>query len=194
MHNSPDISVYTPSNTDPETLESIFVQRHKLLRQTVAWCEESISSDKKNHLLFMGPRGCGKTHFISMTVNRLKNKAEIQDKMILIWLGEDDVVTSLLDLMLLMIEKLVQTDPEQFNKTCLEQAKGQTADTVADIIMHSINEQIGTRTILLVKENMSDVFTGVKDAGQKKLRAYLQEKNNIAILASSQQLFSGVSS
>jgi tetratricopeptide (TPR) repeat protein len=194
MHDSLHISAYTPSNTDPEILEKIFVQRHKLLEKTVAWCEESVTTNKKNHLLFVGPRGSGKTHFISMVVNRLKINPELQDKMIVIWLGEDDVITNLVDLALSIIENLFKTDPELFNKDCLEQAKGQKPDTVADIILHSISKQIGNRTILLVKENMSDVFTGLKDNGQKKLRAYLQEQNNIAILATSQQLFSGISS
>jgi len=194
MHDMQHISAYTPSNTDPEILEKIFVQRHKLLAKTVAWCEESILTDKKNNLLFIGPRGSGKTHFISMVVNRLRNKPDLQEKMIIIWLGEDDVITSLVDLTLFIIERLVKIDPDSFNKDCLEQARGQKTEMVADIILHSITEQIGMRTILLVKENMSDVFSGLKDTGQKKLRAYLQEKNNIAILASSQKLFSGVSS
>jgi len=194
MHNSIHLSAYTPSNTDPEILEKIFVQRHRLLEKTVAWCKESITTKKKNHLLFIGPRGSGKTHFIAMAVNRLKKKADLQEKMIILWLGEDDVITNLTDLALLMIENLVRNNPQRFNKDCLQQAKGQSPDTVTEIIFHSISEQIEGSTILLVKENMSDVFTGLKDSGQKKLRAFLQEKNNIAILATSQQLFLGVSS
>ncbi|NOR79559.1 MAG: hypothetical protein GQ529_01805, partial [Methyloprofundus sp.] len=154
----------------------------------------SITTNKKNHLLFVGPRGSGKTHFISMVVNRLKNKPALKEKMVIIWLGEDDVITSLLDLLLLMIENLVRTNPDRFNKDCLQQAKGQKPDTVAEIIMHSISEQMGDHTILLVKENMSDVFAGLKDTGQKKFRAFLQEQNNIAILGTSQQLFPGVAS
>lgn len=194
MHKTLLLSAYTPSNTDPEILEHIFVQRHRMLEQIVAWCEESITTKKKNHLLFVGSRGSGKTHLISMVINRLKNKVKLQDKMIIIWLGEDDVITNLVDLMLAIIEKMVQTNPQRFNKECLQHAKGQSADNAAEIIMHSINEQIAKDTMLLVKENMSDVFRGLKDGGQKKLRAYLQENNNIAILASSQQLFSGISS
>jgi len=131
---------------------------------------------------------------MSMVGNQLKSKAELQEKMLIVWLGEDDVVTSLVDLVLLMLENLVRTDPLRFNKDCLKQAQGQKPETVAEIIMHSMTEQIAGNTLLLVKENMSDVFKGLKDSGQKKLRAYLQENNNMAILASSQQLFPGVSS
>lgn len=194
MNNSQRISVYTPSNTEPEILEQIFVQRHRLLDKSVAWCEESITTAKKNHLLFVGSRGCGKTHFITMLVNRLKNKPELQEQMVIVWLGEDDVITTLLDFILSILEAMVKTYPQQFNRDCLTQAKGLKPGDVTDIILHSISDQIGKRTILLIKENMSDVFRGLKDEGQKKLRAFLQEKNNMAMLTTSQQLFTGVSS
>jgi tetratricopeptide (TPR) repeat protein len=194
MPDTRPISIYTPSNTAAEDLEAMFVQRHQLLDKTVTWCADSIGANKKNHLLFIGPRGSGKTHFITMVVNRLKKQVGLDDKMIIIWLGEDDVITSLLDLSLAIMTQLVKTDPNNFNTDCLEQARGQKPEIIAEIILHNISQQIGKRTILLVKENMNDVFKGLKDIGQKKLRAFLQEKNNIVILASSQQLFSGVSS
>jgi len=84
------LSIYTPSNLKPETLEEIFVQRHKLLDKSVQWIEESIVTKKKNHLLFVGSRGSGKTHLISMILNRLKAKEDLENKMVLVWLGEDD--------------------------------------------------------------------------------------------------------
>lgn len=198
MHESLHISAYTPSNTDPEILEKMFVQREKLLERSVAWCEESLTTDKKNHLLFVGPRGSGKTHFISMVVNRLKAKAEkdkeLQEKMIIVWLGEDDVINQFIDLPLAIIEALVRSNPKAFNKNCLKVAQGEKPDSAAEIILESITQQVAGRTILLLKENMSDVFSGLKKTGQMKLRAYLQEHNNMAILATSQQLFEGVSS
>lgn len=44
---SPYLSAYTPSNMSAETLETLFVQRHKLLEQSVHWLEESLLTDKK---------------------------------------------------------------------------------------------------------------------------------------------------
>ena len=39
--------------------------------------------------------------------------------------------------------------------------------------------------MLLVKENMSDVFNGLKEDGQKKLRTFFQETHQITTLTTS---------
>ena len=194
MTSSTHISAYTPSNTDPEIRESIFVQRHHLLKKIVGWCEASILTDKKNHLLFIGPRGCGKTHLVSMAVYRLQQNAKLKQKMQIVWLGEDLIITSLFDLMLAILENLVKNDPQHFNQDCLNDVKGQKNELICEVIMHHIKLQLKDQTMLLIKENMNEVFAGLKDDGQKKLRAFFQETNQIASLTTSQQLFSGVSS
>ena len=190
--------LFTPSNNTPEFLETIFVQRHKLLEKSVAWSKDSIFNKQKKHLLFIGPRGSGKTHLISMIVNRLEQQAgsqtELQDKMLIVWLGEDDIITNFLDLMLSILTTLVRTYPEQFHDKCLQDINILDIDAKADRTMHSINEQLGNQTIVLIKENLSDVFRGLKDSGQKKFRSFLQEERNTLVLATSQQLFDGIAS
>ncbi|MBR0573870.1 hypothetical protein QJU58_03995 [Pasteurella atlantica] len=193
MIKSKHLSAYTPSNMSPETLEFIFVQRHKLLEKSVGWIEESLLTDKKNHLLFVGARGSGKTHLITMIINRLKVSKNLDD-LVVIWLGEDDVIMSLTSFALAIINKMASTYPIRFNNKCLEEAKGKNPDEVANIILEDIKKQAGHTTLLIVKENMSDVFYGLKDLGQKRLRAYLQENNHISLLGTSQKLFDGVSS
>ncbi len=193
MINSKHLSAYTPSNMSPETLETIFVQRHKLLEKSVGWIEESLLTDKKNHLLFIGARGSGKTHLITMIINRLKVSKNLDD-LVVIWLGEDDVIMNLTSLALAIINKMALTYPARFNNQCLDEARGKHPDEATTIILEDIKKQAGNTTLLIVKENMSDVFYGLKDLGQKRLRAYLQENNHISLLGTSQKLFDGVSS
>jgi len=47
---------------------------------------------------------------------------------------------------------------------------------------------------LLITENLDQTFHGLGEMGQKKLRAFLQETRRMATLATTQQLFAGVSS
>lgn len=63
------IWVFTPSRTDPKYLEDIFVQRHELLQDAVVSVREIALTGRKHHLLFVGPRGCGKTHLITLIVS-----------------------------------------------------------------------------------------------------------------------------
>jgi tetratricopeptide (TPR) repeat protein len=54
-------------------------------------------------------------------------------------------------------------------------------------------EYLDGRTLLLLVENMDDLFDGLGTEGQQRLRAYLQENPFCTILATSQSLFNGVS-
>ncbi len=178
---------------DSETLESIFVQRHALLKQSVQWVEESLFTHQKKHLLFIGPRGSGKTHLITMIINRLKTTRDPKE-LVIVWLGEDDVIMNFTGFALAVINQMALNYPARFNNNCLDALAVNKSDDIGNIIFNDIQKQVGDAKLLIVKENMSDVFAGLKDIGQKQLRAYLQEHDYISLLCSSQKLFNGVSS
>lgn len=194
MKQSQLISAYTPSNMNPELRETLFVQRHKLLSKTVSWLADSVTSGDKHHLLFVGPRGCGKTLMVSMAEYRISQIDEIQPDLRIVWLGEDDVITGFVDLALAILNTLVARYPDEFNHNCQTQAVGIPPDDAADIILRDIIVRLGNKTLLLIIENLDFAFRGLQDGGQKKWRAFLQETQKITTLASSQQLFDGVSS
>ena len=188
------ISVYTPSMMDAETRERIFVQRHQLLRKVVRWCEESMLTGDKHHLLFVGPRGCGKTHFVSMVHDRVSENPELADRMRIAWLGEDSVFTGLIDLALEIADELAENYPEEFEFDYRGGARGLTPDDAAEQILGEVVKRLGDRSILLMMENLDRAMRGLGDLGQKKWRAFLQEQGRVATVATSQQLFEGVSS
>ena len=74
MNRRPILSTYTPSNTDPELLKRIFVQREKLLERIVDRLSRSMTTGDKHHILLIGPRGCGKTNLVSLAVWELQKK------------------------------------------------------------------------------------------------------------------------
>jgi hypothetical protein len=55
-----------------------------------------------------------------------------------------------------------------------------------------LNELVGERTLLLIAENLDDLFGGLGEQGQQKLRAFLQTHSNCTILATSPRLFNEV--
>ncbi len=74
------------------------------------------------------------------------------------------------------VEKLYDLSPEQ--------AEFKAAELLRDFV--------GKRVLLLIVENLEDVFSGLGDFGQKQLRAYIQNYSFLTILATSQSLFDGV--
>ncbi len=193
MSGRPIISAYTPSNTDPELLKRIFVQREKLLERIVDRLSRSMTTGDKHHILLVGPRGSGKTHLVSLAVWELQAKQELADAMRIAWLGEDDSFTGLIHLAFGIASQLAKEYPNEFPADFKTSVRGLSPDDAALAVLQSTIKHLGKRNLLLVTENMDQTFHSLADSGQKKWRAFLQETRKIATLASAQQLFAGVS-
>ena len=193
MSKRSSISAYTPSNTDPEILKRIFVQREKLLEHIVDRLSRSITTGDKHHILLVGPRGSGKTHLVSLATWELGKRQELQAKMRIAWLGEDDSFTGLVHFAFGIARQLAEEYPDEFSSDFKSAVRGLAPDDAALAVLTKIVEGLGDRSLILVTENMDQTFRGLGDTGQKKWRAFLQENRKIATLATSQQLFAGVS-
>lgn len=193
------ISAYTPSNTDPLILEKIFVQRERLLRQIVSKLERSMLTLEKHHILLVGARGSGKTHLLTLAYNRMKQLAEkdinLKNNMRVAWLSEDDTFTELVDIAIAIADALRSSYPEEFKVNYREVARGLQGNEAALAILNALLTDLPeVRSILLMTENMDRTFSQLDGMGQRTWRAFLQEKQRIATLASAQQLVESLSS
>ena len=193
MNRRPIPSTYTPSNTDPELLKRIFVQREKLLERIVDRLSRSMTTGDKHHILLIGPRGCGKTNLVSLAVWELQKNPQLADCMRIAWLGEDDSFTGLIHLAFGIASQLAKEYPKEFPADFKTAVRGLPNDDAALAVLQSTVGRLGARNLLLVTENMDQTFHSLGDSGQKKWRAFLQETRKIATLATAQKLFSGVS-
>jgi tetratricopeptide (TPR) repeat protein len=187
------LSRFTPSRTDPEILERIFVQREALAKDAEERLRESSESGNMHHLLFIGPRGSGKTHLVSLIFHRLVGREELNGRLRVAWLAEDETTTSFLKLLLRIHRALAQRYPDEFSP--LPPPRLQQLDETgrAKLVTEHLLESLRGRALLVVVENLDELFKGLGDDGEKQWRAFLQEKPCSATLATSQQLFDGVS-
>jgi len=80
---------FTPSLLDRETLEKLFVSRQHLLDLAIGKINAAASGSGRSHLLFVGPRGAGKTHLVSLAYHRATSLPEYGEKFQISWLLED---------------------------------------------------------------------------------------------------------
>ncbi|MEG4214978.1 tetratricopeptide repeat protein [Microcoleus sp. Pol14C6] len=190
------ISRFTPSLMSPETLEAILVQRHALAENLVELIRESALTDNKHFQLLIGPRGIGKTHLVSLIYHRVAKMEDLRDKLLIAWLQEEEWgIASFLDLLRGIFRAIAKEYPaayeaelhddvEKLYDLSPEQAEFKAAELLRDFV--------GKRVLLLIVENLEDVFSGLGDFGQKQLMAYIKNYSFLTILATSQSLFDGV--
>ena len=177
-----------------EVLEAIFVQRQELAERLVELIENSVLTGSKQHTLLIGPRGIGKTHLVSLVYHRVRQLDSLRDRLLIAWLREEEWgVMSFLDLLLRILRALIAEDKNQELKDQVEGLYQLSSDEAERAAAALLKEYVGRRTLLIIVENLDDLFHGLEDEGQKRLRSYLQENPFSTILATSQSLFGGVS-
>jgi tetratricopeptide (TPR) repeat protein len=189
------LSTFTPSLSKPETLEAITVGRRLELSRIVELVANSVNTRAKHHVLLVGPRGIGKTHLISLINHRLQSATELRDRMITVWLKEEEWgVSSFLDLLLRILRNLAetrQTDLKPETVESLFDIEPKEAESSAARLLKKVS---GDNTLVLLAENLDEIFKGLGESGQQKLRSFIQENPFISIVATTQSLFAGVSS
>ncbi|MEQ8542244.1 MAG: tetratricopeptide repeat protein [Coleofasciculus sp. D1-CHI-01] len=197
------VSRFTPSLMQHEDLEAIFVQRHQLAENIMERISDSVLTPSPHHTLLIGPRGIGKTHLVSLVYHRIRKREALQNFLLIAWLREEEWgVTSFLDL-LLRIFRALQENDGNFAKIQLkggqeglikrvESLYELSPDEAEQVGAELLREIIGDNHLLLLMENLDDIFSGLGKKGQKQLYAFLQENPGCTILATSQSLFDEV--
>jgi len=184
------LSIFTPSQTDPEDLEAIFVQREALLLDAIERIIESIKTKNKQHQLIVGGRGSGKSHLVSLLVHRLSQKKEISKKLRIAWLNEDETCTTFLDLLINTFDSLNKRYPAEFPVEEIQPVYDNKPAEAQVFLSELLAEKLkkSKQTCLILIENLDSLFESIGDKGQKQLRAYLQENPLFTLFTTAQKL------
>jgi DNA-binding transcriptional ArsR family regulator len=199
------LSNFTPSIMAPQVLEDILVQRHELVADLVDRIVISITTDNKYFPLLIGARGMGKTHLVSIVYNRIKQREDLQDLVIIGWLREEEWgISSWLDLVVRIfrsigeeyadteVSSIAERSPREIainNITTLQSHSPIEAEGLAESLLA---ELVGEKTLFLIVENLDDVFDGLGTRGQQQLRSFLQKHPCCTILATTPVLFNAI--
>ncbi|MCB1224531.1 MAG: tetratricopeptide repeat protein [Verrucomicrobiales bacterium] len=193
MSDSTFLPQFSPQWADPEKLEAILVQREDLLRDSVAKVRESILTDSKHHLLFVGSRGSGKSHLVTLIQHRLRQDAKLATKMRIAWLNEDETATNFLRLLILIYRSLSERYPDEFPEATIQNLMGKDPTTARDLLEQRLVADLKGKTAVVILENLDSLFHHLPPGEQLAWRAFLQNHPVFATVGTAQALFKEVS-
>lgn len=188
----PFLSHFSPQWTDPRYLEEILVQRGDLLAESVDAVRDSILTDRRHHLLFIGPRGAGKTHLITLIQHRLGQDPDLTDHMRVAWLNEDETATSFLRLLIAIYRSLHERHPDEFATDTIERLSGKDPSLAEEQLTRDLLRDLNGRIIVCLMENLDSLFRCLSEAEQRNWRAFLQNHPVVVTVGTAQALFDGI--
>ena len=189
-------SRYSPGNMDRESLEALFIGRHEVMEDVLSRVITSIQNPEKHFVLLVGPRGSGKTHLLALAHLRLTDRfdADARDSVAVALLNEEEWgVASYLDLVVRILRALAD------NASALEadiagvyERFSKDPTNAESYAVALLRQHTRGKTLLLLCENLVDLFDGLGAEGQKRWRAAIQEDGNWTIVASTPSLFAAI--
>ena len=183
-----ELPLTRPTYTPPRLLSDLLVRNRKTLERIVTLGRENAAGSGRHHLLLVGPPGCGKTHILSLALARLERGAPPSRRPLVARLPEIPWgITTFADLLLRALEALPRKGKEGLRGAG---DPGGTRDVATAARL--LKEAAGKRTLLLVVENLDQVFGALGEEGRREFRAFLQQDSFTAVLATSRRLFDEV--
>jgi tetratricopeptide (TPR) repeat protein len=169
---------FTPSAMDTEFLEAITVQRESLIQGLV---DSALHAEGGNrHHLLVGPRGMGKSHVLTLVAERVRAAAD--DSLVLAVLDEDPWATrSYTKFFAAILGAIDHPD------TATVRSRGTEEEAE-----RLLRDAIGDRRLVLMVENLDEIFRRIGADGQKRFRAFAENWPQLLVLASTPQLFAGI--
>ncbi|OJA03650.1 tetratricopeptide repeat protein, partial [Bathymodiolus thermophilus thioautotrophic gill symbiont] len=185
--------------TDPQLLIDSTVGRSVLLKDILEKLQVRGSKKSGMNHLFIGPRGIGKTHFLSLIEQNILSTPPLLSKYTVVRFPEEsNRILSFADLLLEIINILQNIDPEStwsalYTQLETEPDNGIIIDTILPYFKkwHQENHKI----ILLMIENLDVVLTkqikSMKDIHH--IRSFLMDNPHIILLGTAPTYFSALS-
>ena len=194
-----NIGLYRSGVTSPERLRHTSVAREHLLDNAIESLRGSVGRKSKNHLLFIGPRGIGKTHLLSCIEDAVQSDETLSASVVIVRFPEESNRTlSFADFLIGMcgiLKEVLEDEPlwtKLFAEVETEDDDARVADTLVPAIRKE-NRRLG-RTLLVMLENLGEILTRqIRDQSDvAALRKFFMADNGCLLLATAPLHFDGI--
>jgi len=180
------LSRFTPSLMPPKALEAVFVQRGELLQAVLERIRKSALTPEKHNTLLVGPRGIGKTHLISMTYYRLRAMEELQNRIVIAWLREEEWgIACFRDLLIRILRSLPAIEENESARQRLDSLHSLQMKEAELAAAGLIREFAGDRTLVILVENLDDLVRKIGSSGEMQFFQFLSGNHFCCMLATS---------
>ena len=194
-----NIGLYRSGVTSPERLRHTTVAREHVLDNTIASLRGSVRRKSKNHLLFIGPRGIGKTHLLSCIEDTIRSDTALGERIVVARFPEESnrvlsfadfliglcgILSEVLEHELRWAELLAEVQTEEDN--------ARVVDTLVPAIRQE-NRRHG-RTLVIMIENLGEILSRQIRNGSDvaALRKFLMAGNGCLLVATAPMHFDGI--
>jgi tetratricopeptide (TPR) repeat protein len=164
---------FTPRAVPHADLEAVFIKRHHLVDKAISSVHELADDGGVHHHLFIGPRGVGKTHLMSIIAHRLNADTTLANRVVVAWLDEDPWVVR--------------------DYASLIEHIADTASLAGVSDGASLLDALGGRCLVIIAENLDDIFDRIETDGQHALRGLIENSRRIMILGAAVARFDDMS-
>lgn len=170
-------SRFTPSLMPRDLLERLFVAREQTLDRIMTRVTAATTSKERNHTLLVGPRGSGKTHLVSLAYYRARDLRSSGAALQLAWLPEDPwtIVT---------YRHLLQAIAERLEPPLERPLPTAVPELEALLVRRAESEG----PIVVVLENLDQIFDALGNPGQQQLRHLLQAHRPFLLIATTTRI------
>ena len=196
---SQNIGLYRSGITSPERLRQTSVGREFLLDNAIESISGSLRRKSKQHMLFIGPRGIGKTHLLSRIEDALQSDKALSAQAVVARFPEESNQTLTFADFLIgvcrILKDVLVDEPvwaEMFTAVETDEDDNKVVDTLVPAIRKQNRKR--SRTLIIMLENLGEIFTRQfrnKD-DVASLRKFLMADNGCLLLATAPLHFDGI--
>ena len=194
-----NIGLYRSGVTSPERLRKTSVGREHVLDNTIESLRGSVGRKSKHHMLFIGPRGIGKTHLLSCIEDTVVSDEALSADVVVVRFPEESNRTrSFADFLIgvcQILKDVLEDEPhwsDLFERVQTEEDNSKVVDTLVPEIRQR-NRQCN-RTLLIMLENLGEILSRqIRNKNDiASLRKFLMADNGCLLLATAPLHFDGI--